>query len=81
MADNHAYAKDALPDDDDPRWEWWAKRPAIVRMMPLHGPCRIVTVDAPTDLPDDWEGWLAIDAAGHPYPLHKDVQKVMYDRA
>jgi hypothetical protein len=78
MSYSRSYAKDSLPPADDPRWEEWQKRPAIVRMMPLRGPCRIVTVDAPTDLPDGWEGWLAIDFAGHPYPLHKDVQSAMY---
>lgn len=75
------FSKTNLPPADDPRWQTWRKRPVTVRMMPLSGPATIVTVDAPTDLPAGWEGWLAIDAAGHPYPLHRDVQAVIYERA
>lgn len=74
------YSKDNLPGASDPRWENWRKRPVIVRMMPLQGPARIITIDAPTDLPDDWEDWLVIDANGHPYPLHRDVHAQIYIR-
>jgi len=75
------FSKDYLPATDDPRWQFWRKRPAVVRMMPLRGPATIVTVDAPTTLPEGWEGWLAIDSAGHPYPLHRDVHAVIYEPA
>lgn len=74
------YDRDHLPPTNDPRWEEWRKKPVTVRMMPIHGPATIITVDAPTTVPTGWEGWLAIDAAGHPYPLHKNVQAVMYEK-
>lgn len=73
------FSKQFLPAEDDPRWERWQKKRLVVRMMPLRGPVTVITVDAPTKLPPEWEGWLAVDMAGHPYPLHRDVHAVAYE--
>jgi hypothetical protein len=76
-----AWTKDSLPPDDDLRWQWWTKRPIRIRMMPLDGPATITTRDAPTTVPSGWRGWLAVDPAGHPYPLHEDVHERAYEPA
>lgn len=80
--DNRSYpvwSIETLPDPDDARWETWVKRPVPVRMFRVKGPCRFVTIDGVwSDLPEDWEGFVAVDADGYPYPLHVEVHAKSY---
>lgn len=61
-------------------WRWWRKRRATA-MVQLGGPCTIVTIDGPVTLPVGWRGYLAIDEAGHPYPVTDSVHRASYEPA
>ncbi|MGQ0774560.1 MAG: hypothetical protein ACT4NY_09105 [Pseudonocardiales bacterium] len=75
-ADVITYDRDHLPDGE------WAdyRKTATTRMTPITGPLRIVTVSGPHDLPDGWSGYLAVDVAGHPYPVDLSVAEGSYQR-
>jgi hypothetical protein len=71
----------SLPPQDDPRWQTWLKRPLAIRMFPATGPLRVYTVDGFVDLSPEWDGFVAVDAQGYPYPLDKAVHAASYDAA
>lgn len=54
------YTRDDLPTDG------WAeyRKVATTRMTPITGPCTVVTMEGPYELPDGWTGYLAIDTKG-----------------
>lgn len=71
------YDRDHLPTGD---WNEWRKRGAT-RMIPMVGPCTIVTREDKYHLPDGWQGFLAVDVDGYPYPVNAEVHRDSYDPA
>jgi hypothetical protein len=68
------YGINSLPDTD---WQEFVKA-TPTRMCRVAGPCTIYTLEGPLDMPTGWEGWLAIDSKGHPYPIDAEVQASTY---
>ena len=70
------YAADALPDNG------WAEYRKITttRMVPAAGPCTVQTQEGSYDLPDGWEGFIAVDNQGYPYPISAATHAETYER-
>lgn len=71
------YDRDHLPAEG---WSNWRKTTAT-RMTPITGPCDVVTQEGPISVPDGWQGYLAIDSGGYPYPVAADVHAATYGPA
>lgn len=71
------YTKEDLPVDG------WAeyRKVGTTRMTPITGPCTVVTMEGPYELPDGWTGYLAVDTQGWPYPVDAAVHAESYERA
>ncbi|MGH3985922.1 MAG: hypothetical protein ACRDTZ_01210 [Pseudonocardiaceae bacterium] len=71
------YDRDNLPD-----LEWIEYRKiGTTRMVPVTGPFTVVTKEGAYTVPDGWDGFLALDADGDPYPVAADVHTRSYERA
>jgi len=68
------YGINSLPEYG---WEKFTKV-ALTPMQRISGPCTIYTLEGPLDMPTGWEGWLAIDAEGHPYPIDQKIHEKTY---
>jgi hypothetical protein len=42
---------------------------ALTPMVMVDGPFVVVTQEGEYTLPEDWRGFVAVDKAGHPYPI------------
>lgn len=71
------YTRDNLPTEG---WANWRKT-QLTQMKPLAGPCEIVTQEGSVTVPDGWQGFLAIDSGGYPYPVAGDVHAATYEPA
>jgi hypothetical protein len=47
-------------------------------MKRITGPATVVTQEGQYSLPDGWDGWVAFDSAGYPYPIAADEQAATY---
>lgn len=50
------------------------------RMAFVQGPFRVSTLEGVLELPEDWTGYIALDAKGHPYPVEKVIADRTYER-
>jgi hypothetical protein len=71
------YGTNQLPDGP---WRDYVKT-TPTRMCQITGPCTIYTLEGPLDMPSGWEGWLAVDSKGHPYPIDAEVHASTYTEA
>jgi hypothetical protein len=53
----------------------------LTPMVPVLGPFTVVTQEGPVELPDGWEGFVAVDRAGYPYPVALDEDRETYEPA
>lgn len=71
------YDRDNLPTEG---WESWRKT-QLTQMVPIEGPCVVVTKEGEYPLPDGWSGQLALDSEGYPYPVEGAVHRASYEPA
>lgn len=57
-----------------------ARKTALTPMLPAKGPVTVVTQEGDYELPDGWEGFVAVDQAGYPYPIERTEQANTYER-
>lgn len=69
------YDRDTLPEHG---WGSYRKK-TVTRMTPIDGPCVIETQEGDYFLPEGWDGFLALDAEGWPYPLVASVHQRSYE--
>lgn len=60
----------------------WAEYRKIgtTRMAPAVGPFTVATKEGEYELPVGWQGFIALDTDGDPYPVAADVQARSYER-
>lgn len=70
------YDRDNLPEGD------WAdyRKVGTTRMVQVSGPFVVTTKEGEYILPSGWYGYIAIDTAGHPYPIDPEVHVQSYER-
>jgi hypothetical protein len=68
------FSKDNLPPGD---WQEYRKR-GTTKMLRIIGPFAVQTPEGRVEC---WDGYLALDAEGYPYPVSKTVHEASYDRA
>jgi hypothetical protein len=70
------YSRESVGDE----WRTWPEFRSLARrrMKRITGPATIVTQEGQYDLPDGWDGWVAFDSAGYPYPIAADEQAATY---
>lgn len=56
-----------------------ARKVALTPMLPVTGPLLIETQEGEYELPEGWEGFVAVDQAGYPYPIAKDEYEKTYE--
>lgn len=67
MTNQRTFSKDNLPV---PVSEMGLHRKtALTPMILMDGPFTVITQEGSYDLPEGWHGLLAVDKAGHPYPI------------
>lgn len=57
-----------LPDTTEHQW-YAARKTALTPVVRIHGPATIDTQEGRWQLSPAWEGYLAVDRAGYPYPI------------
>lgn len=59
----------------------WAdyRQKATTRMIAVVGPFTVTTKEGQYDLPCGWEGFIALDTDGDPYPIEIAVQSRSYE--
>jgi hypothetical protein len=73
------YEKDG-PELLKPR-QWGLYRKTTETLMtPAKGPLRCITKEGLYDLPAGWEGFIALDSEGYPYPVAASVQAARYEQ-
>lgn len=55
------------------------KSTAVRYMRRIRGPAVVVTQEGEYELPDGWDGWIALDSAGFPYPITAEEQAKSYE--
>jgi len=72
------YDKDHLPVpiEDMPHYRKIGTTP----MWFHHGPFRVYTQEGDYTLPEGWRGYIAVDRAGHPYPIAEDEHATTYEK-
>jgi hypothetical protein len=60
-------------------WEEYRKL-GTTRMAPVIGPCIVETKEGEYELPDGWQGYVALDKDGDPYPIASEMQASAYER-
>lgn len=88
--DDVAHVRGLAPDphaglSDGAKADGWflARKKTLTPMLEVSaGPegLRFVTQDGEMELPAGWEGFVAVDLAGHPYPIEKTEQAKTYER-
>lgn len=71
------YTHNNLPDGD---WVQYRKV-GTTRMAPVTGPCVVDTKEGEYRLPEGWQGFIALDSDGDPYPVAAEVHARTYERA
>ena len=66
-------SKDSLPPGEDFNYY---RRTTPVRAKRIIGPFQVKTLEGVTYCED---GWLALDVAGNPYPIAKDIFEKTYE--
>lgn len=69
------YTVTALPTSG---WSEYRKV-GTTKMVPISGPCTVVTQEGPYQLPLGWTGYLALDAKGYPYPVESSIHDKSYE--
>lgn len=57
-----------------------ARKTALTPMLAVTGPVDVETQEGNYQLPEGWEGYIAVDSAHFPYPIAKDEFERMYER-
>lgn len=70
------YDRDHLPEGD---WADYRKR-STTRMIAVSGPLSVQTKEGAYQLPSGWEGFIALDVGGDPYPIDASVASASYER-
>lgn len=76
MSTDRTYDRKNLPKTG---WVEYRKK-GTTRMMPVRGPFQVKTKEGLYCLPPDWEGFIALDKDGDPYPIALDVWAHSYER-
>jgi hypothetical protein len=71
------YDKDNLPTGD---WVEYRKL-GTTRMARVSGPFIVTTKEGEYEVPAGWQGFIALDSDGDPYPVLFDVHARAYERA
>lgn len=71
------YDKDNLPPVG------WAeyRKVGTTRMAPVNGPFIVTTKEGEYEVPAGWQGFIALDSDGDPYPVEFGVHARAYERA
>lgn len=48
-------------------------------MIHVEGPFTVTTAEGLYSLPEGWSGFIAVDTAGHPYPVVDSVHRDSYE--
>jgi len=73
------YNVQSVKNVDPGKWKWFRKT-TPTKMLPARGPCKIITVgNVPVSLPAGWEGFVAVDSEGFPYPVDGLVHADTYE--
>lgn len=68
---NH-FTKDNLPSGEFKEY----RKKVLTKAIRIEGPFRTRTLEGPLECPD---GYLAIDNAGNPYPIDRDIFEKTYE--
>lgn len=77
------FSKDVLPDDfAGPGGHAWAefRKTTLTKALKIDGPFRVTTIHG-GDPQACFDGWLALDSAGHPYPIDSSVFDATFEPA
>ena len=71
-------SKDNMPSGP---WRNYRKttETSMVHMGPLEEAIVCETKEGPYDLPEGWEGFIAVDTDGDPYPIAQAVHDASYE--
>jgi hypothetical protein len=71
------YAKDHLPQPVDEMRRF--RKTGVTPMWFVRGPFVVETQEGSYTLPEGWEGYVAVDRAGYPYPIEKSEHEQTYE--
>lgn len=71
------YTRDNRPSGS---WTEYRKK-ATTSMISVTGPFTVHTKEGKYDLPEGWQGFIALDSEGYPYPIDAREHKLSYERA
>jgi hypothetical protein len=77
MPDVPRYDRDNLPSGP---WVEYRKV-GTTRMVAITGPVTVETKEGEYPLPDGWQGFVALDTEGYPYPVDRAVHSRSYELA
>lgn len=81
--DNVGHVRDGENLSSYAKNEGWflARKKVLTPMLTVEGPLTVETQEGTLELGEDFQGYIAVDQAGYPYPIESAEFEKTYDQA